>query len=70
MRFLIPLILIGVVIWYFFFRKTSRKSKNSQDDELMVECCECGTYVSSKEAILSNGKYFCSRKCLNQKEKK
>jgi len=30
----------------------------------MIECAECGVYVEVSECILSNGKYFCSRECI------
>ncbi|WP_095225189.1 PP0621 family protein [Helicobacter sp. 12S02634-8] len=64
MRLLIPLVIVGVVVWYFFLRKSPKKPKGKQDVEIMVECCECGTYISSQEAVLSGGRYFCSKKCL------
>ncbi|PAF42466.1 PP0621 family protein [Helicobacter sp. 11S02596-1] len=67
MKFLILLVLIGGVIWFFFFRKISSKPPKKHDEELMVACRECGTYVAFKEAILYNGEYFCSPKCLNHK---
>lgn len=71
MRFLALLLLIGVIIWYFFLRKTPHKSKsNSLHEETMVKCCECQTYVSSKEAIYRKGKCFCSRECLIDKGEK
>lgn len=68
MRFLVLLLLIGVAVWYFFLRKPSHKSKSDNLlEETMVECCECQTYVSSKEAIYHKGKYFCSKECLTHK---
>ncbi|PAF53281.1 hypothetical protein BKH42_06585 [Helicobacter sp. 13S00482-2] len=68
MRFLIVLLVIALIVWFFFFRKSpidkKKYPKNSQE-ETMVECCRCGTYVSSKEAIMVGKKYFCSKKCLD-----
>ena len=42
----------------------------SQDEMItdeMVECPTCKTYVSKKEAIVSNGKFYCSKECLLNK---
>jgi len=66
------LLVIGVIaIIYFMFikekpsqaKKTQQKKKDEAVDE-MVECSSCGVYVSVSEAILSNGRYYCSRECL------
>lgn len=68
-RFLIPIIIIGVVVW-FFMRKTPQKQQKTKKEELsgetMVECLECGTYISLKEAYSHKGKHFCSKKCLEK----
>ncbi len=65
-------LVIGFVLFlvYILFFKKGREahSKNKERYEgitdTMVECPTCGTYVSKEEAILSNGKYFCSKECL------
>jgi len=57
-------------VYILFFRKgrdnqvNSNKRKKDEIEDIMVECPTCGTYVSKKEAILSNGQYFCSKECL------
>ncbi|PAF50876.1 hypothetical protein BKH44_06690 [Helicobacter sp. 13S00477-4] len=61
------LIVIGVVVWFFFFRRPIQRTKKKQTEELMIECCECGTYISSEEAIVKRGEYFCSKTCLNKR---
>jgi len=68
---IIKLLLLGVVLFgvYLVFFKKNRETdiKNKKNDEItdtMVECPTCGTYVSKEDAILSNGKYFCSQECL------
>lgn len=67
------LLLIAVIyaVYYFFFKKkTSVISKNSNNnsqklqDNDMVPCSTCGTYTEVNEAILSNGKFYCSKECL------
>ncbi|PZP12688.1 MAG: hypothetical protein DI602_08435 [Aliarcobacter butzleri] len=63
------LVIVGFVIYFIFFKKSrqndiAKKDKMITDD--MIECESCKTYVSLKEAILSNGKYYCSKDCLNK----
>ncbi|MCI5968943.1 PP0621 family protein [Helicobacter sp.] len=57
-----------VGIYYFFFKKPKSpkqedKEKKHQKDSILLECSKCGTYVSSDEAILQDGKYYCSKEC-------
>ena len=65
---------LGLVIFFVyivFFKKSrvgnnssvDKSSTDSSIDELM-ECPTCKTFVSKDEAILSNGKYYCSQECL------
>lgn len=71
------LLVIGVIgaIYYFFIKKSApsaaQKSpkkdggdRKSDEAEEMVECSRCGVYVEIEEAILSNGRYYCSKECL------
>jgi len=71
------LLVIGVVaaIYFLFIKKSSNTSQcesgetppkkdAGQDVEEMVECSRCGIYVEVDEAILSSGKYYCSKECL------
>ena len=65
---LFKIVLLAVVIgtiYYFFIKKKPLPDKSS---EVMVECDKCSTYVSSKEAIIKDGKYYCSKKCAEVKE--
>jgi uncharacterized protein len=41
-----------------------KKGKKSEDEETLIECAKCSTYVVKREAILFKGKYYCSRECL------
>jgi len=59
------LIIIGFLIYIIFFKK-SRKN-NEQISDLMIECPSCKTFVSQKEAIVSSGKFYCSKDCLNKR---
>ena len=58
--------LVLFLIYLIFFKKSRKKDQNLISDE-MVECPTCSTFVSSKEAILSNGKFYCSKDCLNKR---
>ena len=67
------LIAIGAVLFlvYLVFFKRSRINNNGKQndkyDEIsdtLVECPTCKVYTSKDDAILSNGKYYCSKECL------
>ena len=64
---LILLVAIIYAIYHFFIKpkpiKEKKKSEKQKDEDIMVECAKCKTYVSSKEAIIKNGKYYCSKEC-------
>lgn len=65
------LLVIGVIaVIYFMFIKKKPISSKGNDTKLqandMIECASCGVYVEVGEAILSNGKYYCSQECLNK----
>ena len=69
----VKLLLLGVVlfgVYLIFFKKNREKDirnqkKNEEITDTMVECPKCGTYTSKDDAILSSGKYFCSKECLS-----
>ena len=69
---IVKLLILGVVLFgvYLLFFKKGRekdiqnKKKNDEITDTMIECPKCGTYTSKDDAILSNGKYFCSKECL------
>jgi len=76
---LFKLIILGAII-YGIYRlmggKIELKKKPSSDeasdksykidDEELVECSHCSTYVVKKEAIFYKGKYYCSKECLDK----
>ena len=67
------LVLAAIIffIYILFFRKnrlnTKKPTTNTDITEELVECPTCNTFVSKKDAILSNGRYYCSQECLNNK---
>ena len=58
--------IVVYLIYKFFIAKKGKNGDNEMIEDTMVACPTCGTYISKDEAILSNGKYFCSQKCLNK----
>jgi len=58
------------LVYLVFFKKNREKEVKVKEEKIedeMVECPTCGTFVSKKEGILSNGHYFCSKECLQNK---
>jgi len=53
----------GLLIYKFFGGKFPTFGKSPQekklDDDTLVECSKCGTYVTVKESVIINGKYYC-----------
>lgn len=67
----IAIIFVLFLIYILLFKKSRVNAVNSKKNERitdeMMECPSCKTYVSQKEAILSNGEFFCSKECLLKK---
>ncbi|MEY3002608.1 MAG: hypothetical protein RLZZ428_983 [Pseudomonadota bacterium] len=42
--------------------KTSVEKK--LEDDTLVECTTCHTYVTAKESMIVSGKFYCSKECL------
>lgn len=59
------------IVYIIFFKKNREKNivkkKDIKYEDDMLECPTCQTYISTKESILSNGKFYCSKDCLNKK---
>ncbi len=71
LKWLLVIAVIGLVYFLFIKKKPlsdSEKSTNPKKEKLndddMVECTSCGTYITLKEALLRDGNYFCSDECL------
>ena len=77
---LLKLIIIGAVLYGLYrlaggkllpekgLGKSASSSKESTDEKgdenTLVECSRCSTYVVKKEAIFYKGKPYCSKECL------
>jgi uncharacterized protein len=68
---IVAVIVIIFLIYILFFKKNREKElfakKNERITDEMMECPTCKTYVSQKEALLNNGKFYCSKECLENK---
>ena len=71
---LLLLVTVIAAVYFIFFKpkkpveKASAKpgkSETKKEGDDMVACVKCGTYTSVDEALISNGKYYCSQECLN-----
>ena len=70
------LLVIGVIaaVYFFFIKKSmpltkerkSSKKSAPKDDETLVECAQCGTYIITSEAIISSAKFYCSTECRDK----
>ncbi|WP_353661906.1 PP0621 family protein [Hydrogenimonas sp. SS33] len=47
--------------------RKARRKEAQKEEEIMVPCEKCGTYISSHEAIIVSGKYYCSKSCAGVK---
>jgi len=68
------LLVIGViaVIYFLFVKKrpavahgTPSQTK-AVDDDTLVPCENCGTFISIKEAFIKEGSYYCSKSCMEK----
>ena len=64
---LIIFALAALLVYKFFGGKFPTIGKTSDekklDEDTLVECATCHTYVTVKESIMVGGKYYCSREC-------
>ncbi len=71
---ILKILAVAVVLFLIYivlFKKDREKSVKQEDEkieDIMVECPTCSTFVSKKEAILSNGHFYCSKECLINKK--
>ena len=67
----VAVVIVLFIVYIVFFKKNREKTivkkKDIKYEDEMLECPTCKTYISTKESILSNGKYYCSKECLKNK---
>ena len=52
---------IGFILFKKFIYPTESKKVSSNSGQKMVACAVCDTHIPESEAILKNGKTFCSK---------
>lgn len=65
------LLVIGIIaaVYFLFIKKrpavsgTDTKPRKNDDDTL-VPCEACGVFVTTKEAFIKAGKFYCSKACM------
>ena len=61
--------ILGLLIYKFLGGKLPTFGKTAEDkkldDDTLVECKKCGTYVTIKESIIVHGEYYCSKECIS-----
>lgn len=59
--------IVAVLIYKFFggkFPKIGRTAYQKKlDQDTLVECRKCSTYVTVKESIVVSNAYYCSKEC-------
>ncbi len=65
MKFIILFLLIVGVLFYFF---RDRKKVKKEQEDMMLECRECGVFVSPKEGVIYKGHCYCSQECFKKGE--
>jgi len=79
MIFKLLIFVVIIFIVYTLFFKNSRgnvqyknktrtkKRDDKSDSDTMVECTKCSVFVSEKDAIIKDGKFYCSKECAGVK---
>ena len=69
------LLVIAVIaaVYFFFIKKSTPltkerhdKKRDKEEDETLVECEVCSTYITTSEAIIASGKFYCSTECRDK----
>lgn len=70
-------LIFAAIAWFIYivFFKASRTSstppkngkKKKIDGDTMLECPKCSVFVSERDAIIKDGKFYCSKECAGLK---
>jgi len=67
---IIKLVLVMLLVWVGFvlFKKMRQPNVSSSSDsdtgQKMIACSVCDTHIPESEAIVQDGKIYCSKDCL------
>lgn len=62
-KFLIPVLLIAVVLWFLFGRSRSRVARRTdkpRDPVAFASCAHCGVHLPQDDAVMDSGRAYCS----------
>lgn len=64
---LIIFAIAGIAIYKLFGGKFpslgKKRNEKKLDADTLVECAKCGTYVTVRESVIVDGRYYCSDEC-------
>jgi len=71
----LALVVVFFIIYILFFKKSKKeiqekRKKNRKQvskGDIMIECKKCETFVSEDEAIIKDGKFYCTKFCAGLK---
>jgi len=70
LKYLLVIAVIGAIYFFFIKKKpikhSAKKDNTKVESNDMIECSICGIYAEVDDSILSNGKYYCSKECLEK----
>jgi len=71
MKLLLIIAVVGIIYFFFIKKKPIQRDKEESTKKKpeandLVECATCGVYSDIGESLLSNGKYYCSKECLQK----
>ena len=63
---------VALLIYKFFGGKlpafgSKTPEEKKIDEDTLVECETCHTFVTLKESIIINGKHYCSQECADKR---
>lgn len=72
MQYVIIVALIAFIYFFYIKKKPSKVSSSKGEPKSeakandMIECTHCHVYSELSECIISNGKYYCSKECIEE----
>lgn len=65
----LALVAVLFIIYVAFFKKNKKEGHANKKKEItgdtMLECSQCGTFVTEDDSIIKDGKFFCSKECAS-----
>ncbi|GHV09373.1 hypothetical protein AGMMS50229_19440 [Campylobacterota bacterium] len=63
-------IIVPLLVLLFLYLLFAPRKKPKQDGyiEELVKCEKCGIYCAPREAVIKDGRFFCSKQCAGVKD--